>query len=139
MLPLAAMVDASLPEPSWAYKGWPHRAPDTSLDDVVAEQLNLFADDFLFAVATISVDALDHVVFESQDRYQRRCDRFCELPSSKLRLAHDRTAIKGCTDGKFRGLLRGFPSGNRQMCDGPKERKCESGAARSRTAAIRAL
>ena len=54
------MVDLSLSEPSWVYKGWPHRESDTSLDEVVADGLNLFADDFLFPVATISVDALDH-------------------------------------------------------------------------------
>lgn len=54
------MADVSVSEPSWAYKGWPHRAQGTSLDAVVAEELNLFADDFLFPVATISVDALDH-------------------------------------------------------------------------------
>ena len=54
------MVNLSMPEPSWAYKGWPNRDPGTSLDEVVAEGLNLFSDDFLFPVATISVDALDH-------------------------------------------------------------------------------
>ena len=54
------MVDLSPSEPSWVYKGWPHRSAETSLDEVVAEGLNLFADDFLFPVATISAEALRH-------------------------------------------------------------------------------
>ena len=47
-------------EPAWTYKGWPHRPPGTSLNDIVGERLNLFDDDFLFPVASVSTESLEH-------------------------------------------------------------------------------
>ena len=54
------MDEGDATEPSWTYKGWPHRAPRTPLSDVVDERLNIFGDDFLFPVATVSAADLEH-------------------------------------------------------------------------------
>ena len=47
-------------EPSWLYKGWPSRRGPADLDEILSEQPNLFRDDFLFPVATISAADLEH-------------------------------------------------------------------------------
>jgi D-serine dehydratase len=47
-------------EASWQYKGWPHQAKPADLEAIVSAGLNIFNDDFLFPVATISADHLEH-------------------------------------------------------------------------------
>lgn len=47
-------------EPSWLYKGWPHLGQPGDLDQIVRAHPNIFRDDFLFPVATISAADLDH-------------------------------------------------------------------------------
>ena len=47
-------------EPSWLYKGWPHLQQPGDLDQIVSTLPNIFRDDFLFPVATISAADLDH-------------------------------------------------------------------------------
>ena len=54
------MDDLSTPASIWAFKGWPNRPSGSVLDEVVAESLNIFEDDFLFPVATISEGDLEH-------------------------------------------------------------------------------
>lgn len=55
-------VNRDLPgsEPSWLYKGWPHLRQPGDLDQIVSAHPNIFRDDFLFPVATISAADLDH-------------------------------------------------------------------------------
>lgn len=57
-------------QPSWLYKGWPSTGQSIHLDDLVRQQRNLFRDDFLFPVATISAADLDHNI----DTMARFCD-----------------------------------------------------------------
>lgn len=57
-------------DPSWQYKGWPHSADPTDLESVVNARPNVFSDDFLFPVATIAADHLEHNI--------ATVARFCE-------------------------------------------------------------
>jgi D-serine deaminase-like pyridoxal phosphate-dependent protein len=57
-------------DPSWQYKGWPHFSDPTDLEAIVSARLNVFSDDFLFPVATISADHLEHNI--------STVARFCE-------------------------------------------------------------
>ena len=45
---------------SWQYKGWPHFSDPIDLEAIVNARLNVFSDDFMFPVATISADHLEH-------------------------------------------------------------------------------
>ena len=58
------------PDPSCQYKGWPHAADATNLEAITDAGLNIFDDDFLFPVATISADRLKHNI--------ATVARFCE-------------------------------------------------------------
>ena len=64
------MDDLSTPAPIWAFKGWPNRPAGSVLDEVVAESLDIFEDDFLFPVATISEADLEHNI--------KTMARFCQ-------------------------------------------------------------
>ena len=44
----------------WQFKGWPSSSSASDLDSIVAERPNLFADDFMFPVASISEANLQH-------------------------------------------------------------------------------
>ena len=47
-------------EASWQYKGWPYQSKPADLEAIVSAGLNIFNDDFLFPVATISARHLEH-------------------------------------------------------------------------------